>query len=121
MTLLSAKLRRAARRIEKGRAPKWRRPGTAMSPRAWDRLLWGVEFHGSAKPDLPMLIGAAWSMTIPATYPGVPSRALLFTTRVAARAWCAEQHARYRGRTDCCGDWRFRAVRVRERVTPCPR
>lgn len=92
-----------------------------MSPRAWDRFLWGVEFHGSVKPVRPMLIGARWSLTLPEAYPGVPSRALLFTTRAAARAWCAEQRARYRGRTDSCGAWRFGAVRVRERVTRCPR
>jgi len=80
----------------------------------WDHLRWGIEFRSlDGKPEL---IGSLWLNHTPRPYDGEPRRALLFTTRAKARAYCAENHARYAGRPDCCGQWRFRPVRVRETV-----
>lgn len=88
----------------------------------WNRKLWGISFVGSLK-EKPRLLGAAWdegARASPAHYFGEPTRALLFTTRAQARAWCDVQHARYLTYYDkdhICRQWRFRPVRVRERVT----
>ncbi len=79
----------------------------------WNRLLWAIEF--SSPRERPMLIGRTWDYG-PKHHADEPSRALLFTTRRAARGWCAREHAQYAGRTDYCADWRFRPVRVRETV-----
>lgn len=85
--------------------------------RPWNLLLWGVEHDGH-------LIGGGWnnSLRVDALYPGMPRRALLFCTRKQARAWCAAQHAKYAKYPDghIVRGWRFRPVRVRERVTPHP-
>lgn len=90
-----------------------------MSRAPWDRLLWGVHFSSPFGDKEGMLISASWDSSVRHSrlYPGEPSRALLFCTREQARTWCKAQMAKYRGRTDCCKDWRFRPVRVRERVT----
>ena len=82
----------------------------------WDRLLWGVEF--SQPDERPFLVGEGWA-TYPAQplYDGQPTRALLYNTRKQARKWCSDQPRNYADRQDCCAKWRFRPVRVRERVT----
>lgn len=89
-----------------------------MSPRPWDRLLWGIQMQGSDARDRPMLLGEAWTDLEARPGPGFgePSRALLFTTRALARKFCNAQHAKYAGRDDCCAKWRFKPVRVRETV-----
>ena len=82
----------------------------------WDRKLWAVEFTG--RNGAKMLIGSLWhgeTMTR-SYYDGEPARALLFQSRSAAREWCKAEEAKYDGRNDCCADWRFRPVRVRETV-----
>lgn len=84
------------------------------------RLLWGVTFvGGSVHPEgnAPTLLGDGWLTVLPQPhYDGEPTRTLVFLTRAQARAWCATQYAKYRGREDWCGRWRFRTVRVRETV-----
>ena len=82
------------------------------------RHLWGVAFVGAGK-GRPLLLGVGWAATVPPRYDGEPSRALLFTSRAAARRWCAAKQATYAGRTDACAQWRFTPVRVREVVRPC--
>ena len=86
----------------------------------WNRLLWGVEFTGSRPDDEPMLIGAMWATDVRGEpYPGEPSRALLFSARAQARAWCAGTLRKWRdGRSpdDIVSKWRVRPVRVRETV-----
>ena len=74
-----------------------------MTPRPWDRKLWGVQCD--TKP--PMLIGSLWSER-----PAIkdePTRPLLFCTRDKCREWIASQAGGY---------WahQLKAVRVRERV-----
>jgi len=84
----------------------------------WDRLLWGVTFTGGMVGDKPSLIGTHWMRPTPeARYDDEPTRPLLFCTRAAAREWCRVRVAEYAGRTDSCGKWKFRPVRVRELVT----
>lgn len=88
-----------------------------------ERALWAVYFTGASihpQDNAPMLIFGSWhdAMRGGPRYNGEPPRAVLFRTRAAARAWCAEQHAEYKGRRDCCAQWRFRPVRVRETVEP---
>lgn len=81
---------------------------------SWNqKKLWGVEFTNSNDK---MLIGRAWHRHFGGTYQGEPARALLFTTRKAAREWCKEKRAQYAERDDLCAKWRFRPVRVRETV-----
>jgi len=80
----------------------------------WDRALWGVLFYGSRPGEAPLLLGCGWERTWLPRYAQEPPRALTFTTRAAARHWCRQQHAKYVGRPDCCAQWRFRPVRVRE-------
>ncbi len=84
----------------------------------WNRLLWAIEISGIDRDDKPILIGRAWDHRNGAADRPLDelARALLFTTRAAAHAWCAAQRARRAGRLDCCADWRFRPVRVRETV-----
>lgn len=82
----------------------------------WDRQLWGVIFRGVDRSD--MLIGRLWHEQMPTPYDGEPTRPLLFATRQAARDWCTREMEKYKGRSDCCADWRFRPVRVRETVRP---
>ena len=89
----------------------------------WDRMLWGIEFSGSAHDEEPMLIGTLWASDIDRNpYPGEPTRALLFCSRKEARAWCAKEMAEWReGRRpdDIVMRWRVRPVRVRETVQVC--
>ena len=81
---------------------------------AWNRLQWGVEFIGL--DGVPILIGSAWhSEACRKSYPGEPTRALLFCSRQQARAWCAAENARYAAREDL-RSWHVRPVRVRETV-----
>ena len=95
-----------------------RRVPALMSPEPWDRRLWGIAFRGAEK-ERSILLGARWATPVPPRYDGEPSRALLFTSRAAARRWCAAKQATYAGRTDACAQWRFTPVRVREVVRPC--
>jgi len=82
---------------------------------AWDRLLWGIEFIDSRK-EYP-LIGTVWMRPPPKSqYEGEPTRPILFTTRKLAREWCKNKRAQYLGRLDFVAKWRFRPVRVREKV-----
>ena len=83
----------------------------------WDRDLWGIEF--TSKDKSVHLIGSLWddaTFSKRQFYDGEPTRAMVFTIRKHALAWCKRQMAKYKGRTDCCADWRFRPVRVRETV-----
>ncbi len=87
----------------------------------WHKRLWGVLFYGAQKDDEPMLLGATWhdeARLFEKSYPGEPTRALLFHTRRDARDWCAETHRKWRadGRDDCVARWRVVPVRVRETV-----
>jgi hypothetical protein len=81
--------------------------------RGWDRRLWGAEKIGLG------LLGVGWHIQRVEYYEAEPLRALLFTTRRAARAFCQQTNARYAAYPDwhVCRAWRFRPVRVRERVT----
>lgn len=84
--------------------------------REWpSRTYWGVLFTGALRKDASSLIGEAWDSRPRQTPDDCPSRPLLFTSRRAARAWCAAKHAHYAKRGDNCAEWRFRPVRVRER------
>ena len=89
----------------------------------WRKELWGVQFTDGRKGDKPMLLGFAWhDMNRERLYYlGEPTRALLFTSRAAARSWCRCQHNKNRGRSDCCAKWRFRPVRVVESIRPLDR
>lgn len=87
-----------------------------MKTRGWSRKLWGVKFSSPFSPG--MLLGEAW-LGVDQHQPShryAPTRALLFCTRAQARAYCAQQDEKYRGRDDCCATWRFQVVRVRETV-----
>lgn len=88
---------------------------------SWDRLLWGIVFQ-SHKGDEPRLIGWLWASNLGGTpYEGEPTRALLFTSRKAARDWCADTMRKWREnrqQDDSVWAWRVRPVRVRESVTP---
>jgi len=82
-----------------------------MNKNPWHRKLWAVEFSSPIdKP--PFLIGTDWEvMSRPVRYPGEPTMALLFQTRKLARAWCKARMESYEDLR-----WRFRPVRVIERV-----
>ena len=63
--------------------------------------------------DSPLLLGGAWHDTAPELWDGEPPRWLLFRTRRQAAAWAAaarKEHGRH------SPDWRFRVVRVVERL-----
>lgn len=70
----------------------------------------------------PYILGSHWDdhywQDAPTVHRGVIeiSRALLFPTRVLARAWCDTRMAKWAGRQDCMAKWRVRPVRVRETV-----
>ena len=84
----------------------------------WDRMLWGVHFTGANKDDSPMLIGDLWATDLGhSTYPGEPTRALLFCTRAQARAWCVETLLKWRNGRQCDSSvrrWMVKPVCVRE-------
>ena len=83
---------------------------------AWNRILWGVEFVYS-RSGARFLCGTAWMKPPPqSAYDGEPTRALLFVTRKQAREWCKNKQAGYANRSDSLAKWRFRPVRVREKV-----
>ena len=88
--------------------------------KAWNRVLWGVLFTTGHKHHEPVLIGALWARDLGGVpYQGEPTRTLLFTSRAAARAWCASKLEIWRaGRSkgDFVLRWRVRPVRVRETV-----
>jgi hypothetical protein len=81
----------------------------------WNRKLWGVQMIGA--DGARMLIGFSWHAHKRDFYHGEPTRALLFCTRDAARAWCRDKMREYAGHSHC-KRWRFRPVRVREIVKP---
>lgn len=91
---------------------------TARRRARWDRPLWGIWFYGADEP--PMLLGALWhaqARDCATGYDGEPSRALLFTTRRLARAWCVERNAEWRAHGSAIVQaWRVVPVRVRETV-----
>ena len=63
------------------------------------------------------MIGESWhNSMISVRHKGEPTRPLLFTTRAAARDWCRSYMDKYKGRSDCCAEWVFTPVRVREVV-----
>lgn len=96
-----------------------RRPrstGRGGKVKGWHRRLWGVEFRGAFGDRLSILSTGWHDGGRPAAYAGEPTRPLLFTTRAAARAWCQAKRARYANRTDVCRAWRFRPIKVRERL-----
>ena len=81
----------------------------------WDRLNWAIEMKSkSCKPN-GMIIGTAWHQIVPPTYKGEPTRPLLFRTRKIAREWCSAKTIECARHSP---DWRFRPVRVRERILP---
>lgn len=92
--------------------------------RSWHRRLWGVVLMRRDGPLGPL--GASWDERhrqqemAHAGYVGEPTRPLLFTTRRAARLWCAEQQARDQARSDGYTPGRFVPVRVSERVEILP-
>ena len=80
----------------------------------WDRKLWGVWFNAPRTEGF--LISDTWDNYRPVVRAEEPTRALLFTTRKAAREWCKARLAYYSDH-NICKDRKFRAVRVWERVT----
>ena len=86
---------------------------------AWDRLLWGVLFSSGFKGG-STLIGSSWDdlHVGKSSYPGEPTRALLFCSRSLARAWCRAKLDKYRDYPagHPCLEWTFRPARVRESV-----
>ena len=84
----------------------------------WNKKLWGVEF--SSPRSKPTLVGRSWYLPQTEPYKGEPTRALLFCTRATAREWCRITQAKYASRADVCKDWRFRPVRVTEKVVRQP-
>ena len=88
--------------------------------RPWNRRLWGAVFFASGDA---LLIGEGWDHEPVPHHPGVPTRPMLWTTRAAARAWCAAQNQRYVNYPTghVCHTWRMRPVRVRETVRVVPR
>ncbi len=88
-----------------------------VTAKSYDKLLWGVRFTGSSVDPVPMLIGTLWmDRAREQAYPGEPTRALLFTTRAAAREFCRYQMARWSLGDSIVRQWRVQPVRVREVV-----
>lgn len=117
--LLGGSFRRRGAPAMKTTGDKSRRPRRFVGVR-WDRKLWGVVLSDST--DGSLLLGEVWHGIETATRPGEPTRALLFTSRKAARAWCRAKAERYSRRNDCCADWvfTFTPVRVRELIDVSP-
>lgn len=87
----------------------------------WDSRQWGVVLSTRDRPGCghsdPMLLGSGWDRTPRTGHVGEPTRALLFTTRDQARAWCDVKNAGNLARGDDYGRaCHFRPVRVRETV-----
>lgn len=92
-----------------------------MTPKPWEKLRWGVLWTTRRDPR-GALVGQLWDRAIaealgtsPVLGP-LPPRKLLFLSREQARAWCQREMAR-RDRSTLVAGWRYRPVRVRERVT----
>lgn len=79
----------------------------------WDRRFYAVQLRTGKGPDA--IIGEAWDNRYP-TLPQQPSRALLFTTRQAARTWCRRRNDEWQ-QNPATRQWRARPVRVRETVS----
>jgi hypothetical protein len=79
-----------------------------MKAEAWNRKLWGIVV--TTPTSRPMLIGDAWHSVRASYYTGEPYRLLLFLSRQQAFDWCRDK------RPKCDSTWRFKAVRVIERV-----
>lgn len=80
-----------------------------MASNVWkNRKLWGVMVSGAAVRQ-EHLISTLWNGHHYNPYPDEPPRALLFTTRKAAREWC-------RAKQGISNVWRYRPVRVVESV-----
>lgn len=87
---------------------------STVKKRPWhSRLQWGVQFT-NADGDTELLFSGWEHRARLSRYPGEPSRALLFTTRKTAAAWCQEKRKKFHDRTDHLKKWRFTPVRVRE-------
>ena len=85
--------------------------------RPWHRKLWGIKFKGGIDKDPPILLGSLWHENPGKEYPGAPTRALLFTTRSAARQWCKERMAKWNAREDANQlNWKVTPVRVTDTV-----
>ena len=82
-----------------------------MTPRRWDRHLWGITFTTLRDTDNVILIGSSWLDAEQVCGDG-PSRAALFVTRREARDAAKGLDLKYA----YLDGWRFRAVRVRETV-----
>jgi hypothetical protein len=80
----------------------------------WNRKMWGVTMKSPLSP--LSLLGRAWIRGEKPNYEGEPSRTLVFQTRRQAREYCRAENTWCKARTDCCHEWKFRAVRVRETV-----
>lgn len=80
----------------------------------WDHKHWGVEFRSSMKDERPLLLSNLWRKDKAIPYPDEPTRPMLFTTRRAARKWRKEKMDSYSTRKDCCAEWKFKVIRVRE-------
>lgn len=73
----------------------------------WNNPVWGIVLH-AYPPDL--LLTTLWLRPMPGSlYVGEPLRALVFTTRAAARE-CVKSIKKNRPK-----HWRFRVVKLRER------
>ena len=86
-----------------------------MKTKPWDRKLWGVVI--SRPKAEPFLVATTWDHIYPLAYPGETTQPLLFWEQIHACTWCrtaAEKYARH-GK-----GWKFKAVRVRERVEVIP-
>lgn len=71
--------------------------------------------HSQSDRPESMILGTQWHKLEPRRYDGEPTRALLFTTRKAARDWSRQatlKHAKH------SPDWKFKPVRVSETLTP---
>ena len=84
-----------------------------MTPRPWDRKLWGVTLMPTQpeRGERPLLLGSLCDDGVVrrGAYPGEPTRKLLFQSRKDCRAWIKAHRGDYFGK-------HYRCVRVRERV-----
>ena len=76
----------------------------------WDKKLWGIEYTMFDGRKIIISNMRHHYSTAPHLYPGEPSRAMLFTTRKAAREWMAREQYYSIPRKE------WRVVRVRETV-----
>jgi hypothetical protein len=92
----------------------------AARMKSWNRKLWGVLFTGKDESFLlneTMLVGSLWNSEAVESYPGSPTRALLFCTMKAAREWCRTTNALWEQYDNgIVENWRVQPVRVSEVV-----